>query len=412
MLRQQFGAVRIRQLSCTPRRSHRSSNMVDVEYRRSLRTGAGKSLKWISDVMRFRMPCLRTCSVRKVFPEPSDMYQSIEHMRAMQTSPTYDRLLGLWSLSGTVMQRIQLLNLKPAMTADSICDDETVGATCKPGIDVNPFGAVIMKSLSKVTHLCWAPMSSAEDSSSCVLYTTMCILGNHPSLALFRKLDSNSVEQLVSTEFNLGKNAAWTCAWNKFSQKFSIGSERKAFLVDLKTRRLWELKTGKGDVLSQTFTHQTGSSLYSGTRRGLICQHDLRSSSTHYVSSFSHKSSVCHLHLLRDENYLLASDFSGKINMWDIRKAKVVMEYPGHKNDYSRIPFGVDETETIIYSAGQDCFTRIWSLQDGSLLHTIPPPYPASREIIPVLSYSGRWTGRNIPGLLMGIKDEIRFYSL
>jgi hypothetical protein len=257
MLRQQFGAVRIRQLSCTNKRSHRSSNMVDAEYRRSMRIGPGKSLKWKSDVLRFRMSCLMTCSVRKVFPEPSDMYQSLEHMHAMQTNPDYDRILGLWSLSGTVLQRIQLLSLKPAVTSDN-CDNEIVGATSKPGIDVNPFGAVIMKSLNKVTHICWAPMSSQCDSSSCVLYTTTCILGNHPSLALFRKLDSNSVEQLVSTEFNLGKNAAWTCAWNKFTQQFSIGSEKKAFLIDLRTRRLWELKTGRGDVLAQIFSHQVG----------------------------------------------------------------------------------------------------------------------------------------------------------
>ncbi|XP_074657920.1 DDB1- and CUL4-associated factor 4-like protein 1 [Tubulanus polymorphus] len=407
-----------RKVTCTlvHHRKLRSSNVVDSLIERR-RLGFKMSDGFKAPMIRARVPFMNTTLRRKVFPEPANMYEVMDHMHTMQPSSDYTKILGLWSVRTTAVQRIQVLDLSPTskFLNDSSYDsmgNESRDVKIETEIGIKPSGTAIMKSLSKVTHICWAPLSVDDRSNSAVLYTTMCILGRFPSLALFRRLDSSTVQEYRSTEFNLGKNAAWTCAWNSYNQQFSIGSEKKAILIDVETRRLWELNTRDGDVLTQIFSNQEKSLLYSGTRKGLVCCHDLRSSSTYYVSALVHESSVCCIQLLKDENYIICSTFSGRIQCWDLRMRKVVQEFPGHVNEYSRIPFHIDSTETVLCAAGQDCYTRIWSLKDSTLLHTIPPPFPASRDIIPAIRFSTEWARSSQAGLLMGIKDEIHFYSL
>lgn len=66
----------------------------------------------------------------------------------------------------------------------------------------------------------------------------------------------------------------------------------------------------------------------------------------------------------------------------------------------------------IFLTAGQDCYSRIWDLSTGDLLRTIPPPYPVDVHTIPTLYFSNQVGNRsNRPGLIMGMLDEIHFYS-
>ncbi len=64
------------------------------------------------------------------------------------------------------------------------------------------------------------------------------------------------------------------------------------------------------------------------------------------------------------------------------------------------------------FSAGQDCYTRIWSIKTGQLLTSIPPPHPASRNTIPV-SHLYTLPHGNVrqTGLLMASHAELHFYS-
>ena len=64
------------------------------------------------------------------------------------------------------------------------------------------------------------------------------------------------------------------------------------------------------------------------------------------------------------------------------------------------------------FSAGQDCYTRLWDIPNGRLLTSIPPPHPASRETIPPSHlFSIPCNTVRQPGLLMGSHDELHFYS-
>lgn len=65
----------------------------------------------------------------------------------------------------------------------------------------------------------------------------------------------------------------------------------------------------------------------------------------------------------------------------------------------------------LLSSAGQDCYTRLWSLRDGRLLRTIPSPHPAANDLIPSVVFSSKLGGRRgLPGLLMAVKHDLYYF--
>lgn len=75
--------------------------------------------------------------------------------------------------------------------------------------------------------------------------------------------------------------------------------------------------------------------------------------------------------------------------------------------------FGVMLNSGVLsFPVGQDCYTRIWSLQDAHLLRTIPSPHPSSKDAIPSVVFSSRLGGsRGVPGLLMAVKQDLYHFS-
>lgn len=64
------------------------------------------------------------------------------------------------------------------------------------------------------------------------------------------------------------------------------------------------------------------------------------------------------------------------------------------------------------FPVGQDCYTRIWSLQDAQLLRTIPSPHSISKDAIPSVVLSSRLGGsQGVPGLLMAVKQDLYHFS-
>ena len=180
----------------------------------------------------------------KIFENPSSSYEKLEQMLHMKVNEEQGKILCLWGLREQIVQRIQMLNINGINKYDG---DGSID------IDVSPTGAVLLQSFSKVTDMCWAPLEGSDPLDCCILYTTTCFLGNNPSLALLRRLDTDSSQGFRHTEFNLGQKATWACAWNGKSNQLSVGSEECALLLDVPTRRMWELHTGNSDVRSQAF---------------------------------------------------------------------------------------------------------------------------------------------------------------
>ncbi|XP_046342104.2 DDB1- and CUL4-associated factor 4-like [Haliotis rufescens] len=334
-----------------------------------------------------------------VLDAPRGVHESLDHMLMMDTSRDKDKILGLWSVKETVMQRLQLLHLGEKQRTDS-------SATLS--LDIGATGTTVLQSWNKISNVCWAPFIKSPDRNH-VLYTTICHTGNSFSLAFIRNLDKTR-RQEEYFDFDLGSRATWTCAWNYARQQFSVGSEKRSLLVDVETRRMWEFPC-TSDPFAQIFSPNSGHNLYSGGRNGVVLCHDLRSLPTQPSTYLGHKTSISSLRISSSENELFSSDISGRVKMWDVRMQRAVIEYSGLFNRYSRIPLQLDETEQVLYGAGQDCYTRFWSVKTGELLKTVPPPCPVTRETIPAVQYSTRWANREgNTGLIMGIGDRLYYY--
>ncbi|XP_023932145.1 DDB1- and CUL4-associated factor 4-like [Lingula anatina] len=379
-----------------------------------MRTGLSSDVHFQRSVLTSSMSNLKYCGKQKITHQPlMSQYASFDSIVSMVPNYERDKLLCVWSSRYSMTMRIQSLkiDINPKVTK--------MASPCT----VTPTGASIQSS-AKVTSACWAPLSRENNNDNhnnqCrILYTTIGHLNmDHPSLALFKDLEFTSVEERARfVDFNLGFKALWCCAWCQYTKRFSVGSEKCGLLVDVETRKLWELHSKNNDILSQTFT-ENGTLLYSGTKNpGCVLCHDLRSISTRYVYSLPQGKGVCCLKLLKDENYLLAGNFPGKLALWDLRKRRVVHEYPRHKNQYFRLQFSVDDRENFICAVGSDSISRIWSLSDAKLLHELPPLCQTDNTgltpPLPQLCFSENWAkNTSFPALLMGLKNKMHFYSL
>lgn len=233
--------------------SARSRNIIDHVYSlhhgvlRQKRSSVRQSKLTVHQMSRFQPACKQKVLAACIGPGQG----KVEHMTRMLAAPSSadsptTRLVCLWSLKSLLVQRIQLIEVNRVARTD--------GSAI---MDSSPTGAVLTPSLSKVTDLCWAPKAPEDNTASPVLYTTTCVMGTNPSLAKLRHLDpglSSNERDVADTEFHLGNKTTWSCAWSAHSKKFSVGLEECAFVIDVATRRLWELHTRKSDVLSQTFS--------------------------------------------------------------------------------------------------------------------------------------------------------------
>lgn len=58
----------------------------------------------------------------------------------------------------------------------------------------------------------------------------------------------------------------------------------------------------------------------------------------------------------------------------DLRTRKSVFQYPNHHSLYKKLTFNLDESSDILCAPGEDNITRLWSVKEGKLLHSLPLP--------------------------------------
>ncbi|XP_074811693.1 DDB1- and CUL4-associated factor 4 [Natator depressus] len=268
----------------------------------------------------------------------------------------------------------------------------------------------------KVNSVCWASLTH-QDS-----HVLLCLMGiaETPGCAslLPASLFSNSNpgdQPGMLCSFKI--STAWSCAWCLNPQAdncFSTGLMRRVLVTNAMTGHRQTFGTSS-DVLAQQFATQTPV-LYNGCRSGEVFSIDIRQRSRRGHSwkavRLFHDSAVTSVRLLQAEYYLMAADMAGKIKLWDLRAVKCVKQYEGHHNEYATLPLQINEEEGLVTAVGQDCYTRIWSLQDAHLLRMIPSPHPSSRDSIPSVVFSSRLGGsRGVPGLLMAVKQDLYHFS-
>lgn len=266
----------------------------------------------------------------------------------------------------------------------------------------------------KVNSICWASVNYTDS------HVLLCLVGaaDTPGCVslLPASLFSNSNPDQPGILCSFKIPSAWSCAWclnPQFDKTFSTGLSRRVIVKDAETGRTQTYSTGS-DVLAQQFAVRVPV-LFNGCRSGEIFSIDLRQrgrrDNSRKACRFHQESAITSLHIMRDENYLMAADMQGQIKLWDVRVTKPVQEYTGHHNEHAYLPVHVCEDEGLLLAAGQDCYTRLWSLRDGRLLRTIPSPHPAANDLIPSVVFSSKLGGRRgLPGLLMAVKHDLYYF--
>ncbi|XP_072558976.1 WD repeat domain 21 [Paramormyrops kingsleyae] len=263
----------------------------------------------------------------------------------------------------------------------------------------------------KVNSICWASVTHPDS------HVLLCLVGiaQTPGCVslLPASLFSNSNTDQPGMLCSFKISTAWSCAWclnPQADKNFSTGLSRRVIVTDAVTGRRQTYGVGS-DVLAQQFALRAPI-LYNGGRSGEIFSIDLRQRARRghgwKACRFYQESAITSVHVLQDENYLVAADMKGTIKLWDVRVTKAVRQYDGHHNEHAYLPLHVCEPEGLLLAVGQDCYTRLWSLGDGRLLRTIPSPHPASKDSVPSVVFSSQLGGRRgLPGLLMAVRHDL-----
>lgn len=126
---------------------------------------------------------LRPSAQRKVFNSPTNAEDKVEHMCDMYaTHSDQNSLVCLWSIKNMLAQKIQTVKLQSV-------DRNEKGVM---EIDLKAVGAVIPKTFNKITSMCSAPLHTKGQMCEHILYTTMAVISNNPSMALLRNLNCSS----------------------------------------------------------------------------------------------------------------------------------------------------------------------------------------------------------------------------
>lgn len=255
------------------------------------------------------------------------------------------------------------------------------------------------------------PAPVGDASSKHVLITTLgagSSGGTVNILNLSEPLDLNSsiptdrarISEIASFEYTV-----WTADCSHDQKQAIVGTNRGAAMLDIETGvKSWVCRS-KSDIFSIQFDNSENIVLC-GLRNGTILSIDTRQKpgefsgrlprnrilchsdgsfrrftssardsfqikgTMYHCNTISMPSSVCCLASLRlYDQCFLASSMDGSIKLYDRRLNKgAIQSYEGNINSHSRIQLGVDPSETMVMSGGEDYHLRLWSIKSGELL--------------------------------------------
>ena len=264
---------------------------------------------------------------------------------------------------------------------------------------------VLFSPVSEITDISFLPQVVRPGSAA--LISLLGGAGQHGRVSLL-DLEQGS---FISTYY-VSQSNVWSCCWNaQDHHSLCIGASKEGYVQDIVTNTRQVLFTNKSDVLSIRCA-ATSPLVYTGSRNRMLICHDLRAKKAAF--QIEHQSSVGDIKLLRSEQTLISSAFNGQVVQWDLRTQRHVVAYPGHINDYAPVKLKVDESESLLLIPGKDLQTRIWAVDTGALINTLPPPAEdslISHHNIPACEVGLNWGGF-YPGFAIAATGLLHWYSL
>ncbi|GIY65677.1 uncharacterized protein CDAR_81851 [Caerostris darwini] len=162
----------------------------------------------------------------------------------------------------------------------------------------------------------------------------------------------------------------WSCSWNSFQQRFAIGADRCFYLHDYQSFSK-RIDLPKGQPYSLDF-NSNGNMLYCGLHSGDLLCFDLREETKVPSLTVPLSKNISYIKLLSDEQTVIASGFNSVLLNVDLRIKKATFQYPNHYSLYKKLVFSLNESVNVLCASGEDNITRLWSLKEGKLLHSLP----------------------------------------
>lgn len=201
-----------------------------------------------------------------------------------------------------------------------------------------------------------------------------------------------------------GRTQTYSTSSDVLAQQFAVRVGPTLYRVFSPTSRTNAIK--KTDVCETSIPLPTQVPvLFNGCRSGEIFSIDLRQrgrrDNSRKANRFHQESAITSLHILRDENYLIAADMQGQvrasalnlrtsarkrphilpsssisrpfgdilmffsraqIKLWDVRATKSVQEYKGHHNEHAYLPVHVCEDEGLLLAGRKDGAKNVESI--------------------------------------------------
>ncbi|VFQ64270.1 unnamed protein product [Cuscuta campestris] len=313
--------------------------------------------------------------------------------------------------------------------------------------------------------LAWKRLGPSQHIPSTISCIKMCQRDNHPVentltnhvliTTLGSEISGGSVHILnLSEPFNINsnvvwreisevtsfKNTVWTADCTFDGSRAVIGTNAGAAVVNIDTGTTSWICRCKSDVLSLQLD-QSGNIALCGLRNGTIFSVDARQKPRNISNrlprneipfhpretssgrakkfhlerlllkgnlcsfdTISMPSSIsCITSLLLHDQYFLASSMDGSLKLYDNRLTQrgALQSYEGNVNSHTRIQLGVDPSESLVMSGGEDGHLRIWSIKSGEMLfqgkimNEIPSLlcWPRMGGIYGVQRTQGAWLG-------------------
>ncbi|KAL9954888.1 hypothetical protein ACROYT_G042473 [Oculina patagonica] len=374
-----------------PSRISIADNLKHREYGSLSQTPSQNMLEKLSRLLKVKQKLTLDPSSDNFFP--MDRYS----VSRIEPDACHERILTLYETKPTGNQIVQFHNL----VKDKNNNLEVV------------HNMAMMKN-QKITGLLWSPHKETKN----MYIVSLLGYGSMSGETMIFEVDGAS--QRIVGRCSVHGSTVWTNSWNRnplYSNMISIGASKVALTLDVTTKRRVIHVKCDSDVFAQEFSW-SNPVLYNGSRDGCIRTCDVRTLGSNWPVLCLRQgalASITCIRVLHNENHLLASGLDGSLKLWDLRVKACVQDYRGHTNEITHgLPFYVDPTDSLLFAAGIDSMTRIWSIRSGELLHIIPFPTTVDKTLspIPALYYSEEWGGKGgMPGLLYGAGDSIYSYS-
>ena len=182
-----------------------------------------------------RISCINNYPSKTV--NATSIYGALEHPKEIGLNTNHDKLISMWSLTSSLAKCINLVDVDLDSTGDVVIDFD------KPCLNL---------------CVCASSMFWTEKKNSLpphLLYTTEPYFGNENCTAHICQVSNQGICGTPNS-YSLGQQYVWCCALDSDYRSFCIGCQKGALLIEVETRRLWEIGPYKSNVSSTVFTHK------------------------------------------------------------------------------------------------------------------------------------------------------------